>query len=59
MLNERGAALSWSVKNQATVALFSSEAENQGMAAAVQEALYLKEPLEDFSIQQKHPIAIE
>ena len=29
------------------------------MAAAVQEALYLKQLLEDFVIQQKRPIAIE
>ena len=57
-LNGRGAALSWGVKKQATVALFSSEAEYQGMAAAVQEALYLKQLLENFGIQQKHPIAI-
>ena len=28
------------------------------MAAEVQEAFYLKQLLEDFSIQQKHPIAI-
>ena len=28
------------------------------MAAAVQKALYLKQLLEDFGIQQKHPIAI-
>ena len=42
-LNGRGAALSWGVKKQATVALSSSEAEYQGMAAAVQEALYLKQ----------------
>ena len=34
-LNGRGAALSWGVKMQPTVALFSSEAEYQGMAAAV------------------------
>ena len=47
-LNGRGAALSWGVKKQATVALSSSEAEYQGMAAAVQEALYLKLLLEDF-----------
>ena len=44
-LNGRGAALSWGVKKQATVALFSSEAEYQSMAAAVQEALYLKQLL--------------
>ena len=57
-LNGRGAALSWGVRKQATVALFSSEAESQGMAAAVQEALYLKQLLEDFGFQQRHPIAI-
>ena len=57
-LNGRGAALSWGVKKQAKVALSSSEAEYQGMAAAVQEALYLKQLLEDFDIQQKRPIAI-
>ena len=51
-LNGRGAALRWGVKKQATVALSSSEAEYQGMAAAVQEALYLKQLLEDFGIQQ-------
>ena len=53
-LNGRDAAL----KKQATVALPSSEAEYQGMAAAVQEALYLKQLLDEFGIQQKHPIAI-
>ena len=57
-LNGRGAALSWGVKKQVTVAFSSSEAEYQGMAAAVQEALYLKQLLEDFGIQQKRPIAI-
>ena len=57
-LNGGGAALSWGVKKQATVALSSSEAEYQGMAAAVQEAFYLKQLLEDFGIQQKRPIAI-
>ena len=56
-LNGPAAALSWGVKKQATVALSSSEAEYQGMAAAVQ-ALYLKQLLDDFGIQQKHPIAI-
>ena len=33
-LNGRGAALSWGVKKQATVALSSTEAQYQGMAAA-------------------------
>ena len=57
-LKGRGAALSWGVKKQAIVALFSLEAEYEGMAAAVQEALCLKQLLEDFGIQQKRPIAI-
>ena len=38
-LNGRGAALSWGVKKQATIALFSSKAEYWGMAAVVQGAL--------------------
>ena len=42
-LNGHGIALSCCVKKQATVAFSSSEAEYQGMAAAVQEALYLKQ----------------
>ena len=49
-LNGRNAALSWGVRKQATVALPSSEAEYQVMAAAVQGALYLKQLLEDFGI---------
>ena len=57
-LNERVAALSWVVKKQATVALSSSEAKYQGVAAAIQEALYLEQILEDFGNQQNHPIAI-
>ena len=57
-LNGRGTALSLGVKKQPTVALSSSEAEYQGMAGAVQEALYLKQLLEDFGIQQKRPIEI-
>ena len=57
-LNGRGAALSCGAKKQATVAFSLSEANYQGMAAAVQEALYLRQLLEDFGIQQKHPLAI-
>ena len=52
--NGRGALLCWGVKKKATVALSSSEAEYQGMAAAVQETMYLKQLLEDFGIQHKH-----
>ena len=57
-LNGRGAALSWGVRKQAAVALSSSEAEYQGMAAAVHEVLFLNQLLENFGIQQKRPIAI-
>ena len=57
-LNGRCAARSWVVKKQDTVAISSSEAEHQGMAAAVQEGLYPKQILEDFGIQQKHRLAI-
>ena len=57
-LNGRGTALSLGVKKQGTVALSSSEAEYQSMAAEAQEALYLKQLLEDFGIQQKRAIAI-
>ena len=56
-LNAPGAELSWVVKKQATVALSSSEAEYQGMAAAVKSKIS-EELLEDFGIQQKHPLAI-
>ena len=57
-LNERGAAPSWGVIKQAPVAFSSSVAENQGMAAAAQEALYLKQLPEVFGFQQKHLMAI-
>ena len=50
-----GAALSWGVKKQATLALSSSEAKYQGMAAAVQETLYLKQLLGDCGILFWHP----
>ena len=55
--NGRGAALSWGAEKQTTIAFSSSEAEYQGMAATVQEALCLKQFLENFGIQKKHPIA--
>ena len=57
-LNGCDAALSWGDKKQATVAILSSEAEYQGMAAAVKEELYLKQLLEEFGILAKHPISI-
>ena len=39
---ENGAAISWRVEKQSTVGLSSTEAEYQAMAAAVQEAIYLR-----------------
>ena len=55
--NGRCAALSRCVKKLATVSS-SSEAQCQGVAAAVQEARCLKQHLQVFGIQKKHPIAI-
>ncbi|CAB3978840.1 Hypothetical predicted protein [Paramuricea clavata] len=43
-----GGAISWEVKKQATVALSTAEAEYQAMAAAAQEAIYLRALLKDF-----------
>ena len=53
-----GAAISWEVKKQATVALSSTEAEYQAMAAAVQEAIYLRALMKDFGYPMKEPIYI-
>ncbi|CAB4033965.1 Hypothetical predicted protein [Paramuricea clavata] len=43
-----GGAISWEVKKQATFALSTAEAEYQAMAAAAQEAIYLRALLKDF-----------
>lgn len=53
-----GAAISWEVKKQATVALSSTEAEYQAMAAAVQEAIYLRSVMKDFGYPVKEPTQI-
>ena len=53
-----GGAISWEVKKQATVALSTAEAEYQAMAAAAQEAIYLRSLLEDLGIPTKKPIDI-
>ena len=53
-----GGAISWEVKKQATVALSSAEAEYQAMAAAVQEAIYLRALLEDLGLAMKKAIDI-
>ena len=57
-LEGNGGAISWNVKKQATVALSSAEAQYQAMAAAVQEAIYLRALLEDFGLPMKKPIDI-
>ena len=46
-LQKAGAAVSWSTKKLQTAAISTSEAEYQAMAAAVQEALYLRSLLDD------------
>ena len=53
-----GAAISWGVKKQSTVALSSTEAEHQAMAAAVQEAIYLRSLMNDFGYPIKEPTQI-
>ena len=53
-----GAAICWEVKKQATVALSSTEAEYQAMAAAVQEAIYLRALMKDFGYPMKEPTYI-
>ena len=53
-----GGAISWKVKKQATVALSTAEAEYQAMAAAVQEAIYLRALLNDFGFPVKKQIDI-
>ena len=53
-----GGAISWEVKKQPTVALSSTEAEYQSMAAAVQEAIYLRALMQDFGCPTKLPTEI-
>ena len=47
-LNQRGPAISWKSKRQATVALSSCESEYIALTHATQEALYLSQLLADF-----------
>ena len=53
-----GAAISWGVKKQSTVALSSTEAEYQAMPAAVQKAIYLRSLMKDFGYPMKEPTQI-
>jgi len=48
-----GGCISWASKLQPTVALSSAEAEYMAMAAAVQEAIYLRRLLEDLGFKQE------
>ena len=57
-LSDNGGAISWNCKKQNTVALSSCEAEYQGMCAAVQEAIFLRQLLEDLFIPQMKPTQI-
>ena len=54
-LSDSGGAISWNCKKQNTVALSSCETEYQGMRAAVQEAIFLRQLLEDLFIPQMKP----
>ena len=49
-LQKAGAAVSWSNKKQPTAAISTSEAEYQAMAAAVQEAPYLRSLLHEMGV---------
>ena len=57
-LNKIGGAISWKSRRQPTVALSSTEAEYMGLSAATQEALYLKQLLNDIDPQFKIKIPI-
>ena len=48
-------AISWQVRKQQTVALSSCEAEYQGLAAAAQEVLFLRQLLDDLHYPQNQP----
>ena len=57
-LNKIGGAISWKSRRQPTVALSSTEAEYMGLSAATQDALYLKQLLNDIDPQFKIKIPI-
>ena len=54
-ISSNGAAICWEIKKQSTVALSSTKAEYQAMAAAVQEAIYLRAFMNDFGYPMKEP----
>ena len=53
-----GGAVSWQTKKQQTVALSSCEAEYQGLAGAVQEAIFLRSLLCEMGYEQTQPTII-
>ena len=57
-LGSSGGAISWQTKKQQTVALSSCEAEYQGLAAAVQEATFLRSLMCDLGYEQTAPTLI-
>ena len=56
-LGDSGGSVSWQVKKQPTVSLSSCEAEYQGLAAAVQEAIFLR--LENWGTNSLSPQPLE
>ena len=57
-LGDSGGSVSWQVKKQPTVSLSSCEAEYQGLAAAVQEAIFLRGLLRELGYEQFEPTTI-
>jgi len=53
-----GAAITWASKLQPTVAISSSEAEYMALAAAVQDAIYLRQLMSDLGFEQSEPTTI-
>ena len=57
-LGNIGGPVSWQVKKQLTVSISSCEAEYQGLAAAVQEAMFLRGLLRELGYEQFEPTTI-
>lgn len=58
MFSFNGATISWACKKQTCVALSSTEAEYVALAEACQEAVWLRNILEDFGEKQEQPTTI-
>ena len=57
-LGDSGGSLSWRVKKQPTMSLSSCEVEYQGLAAAIQEAIFLRGLLKELGYEQCEPTTI-